>query len=521
MQCGRLAGAGRAAHEEETVRFRDALHQIVVVVRREAHCVQWQWLTGSEDTHHYVFHATRRRDRRHTQFDVERAVFLELDLAVLWPALLGNIEVAHDLEAGDQRIAVGSRHLDVVNQRTVLAETDLCLFLARPWLDVDVGGALLVGLDNDLVDQPDQFVIGSGTNLVRTRLARLAFVQVGKQIAHGAHIGERAIKLVDRLLELGICSNAIDDLAFGENVVDDARSLDPLRVRRNDDDPLRGFLNRQPLVGFDVFAAQVLDQIHRLDAVRAERLVGHRKKFGQRLSDGPRLDLELLDQRGFQRHALAPRRTLCKVQLARGNHGTGDKIIVFGSCHRRRLLPLRQRHCESLRQARSTLLSHRRERGVCLAIDELHDTNQVARWRIDNRHDQHLFGAIAGALVDLLQESHARAVTFELHFVVNVVDIHGLLVGGNIASDALVSDRQTQILEGIQPRFDLGDDALLVLPKRRYGQAIGIEQLADILRQLQHDFVGVGCRMDFGGNCLEVLEEDQATVHVAGTGILR
>jgi hypothetical protein len=55
-------------------------------------------------------------------------------------------------------------------QRAVLAEADLGLVLARARLDVDVRSALAVGIDDDLVDQLDQFVVGRRREIiVRTR----------------------------------------------------------------------------------------------------------------------------------------------------------------------------------------------------------------------------------------------------------------------------------------------------------------------------------------------------------------
>ena len=79
-----------------------------------------------------------RGDSRHAQLNVQWAEFPELDLAVLRLALLGNIQVAHDLEARHQGIAVGGWHFDVVEQRTVLAHQDLGLGFSRSRFDVYV-----------------------------------------------------------------------------------------------------------------------------------------------------------------------------------------------------------------------------------------------------------------------------------------------------------------------------------------------------------------------------------------------
>jgi hypothetical protein len=53
------------------------------------------------------------------------------------------------------------------------------------------------------------------------------------------------------------------------------------------------------------------------------------------------------------------------------------------------------------------------------------------------------------------------------------------------------------------------------------GQPITVKQLANVLRHLENDFVGVTGGMDLVGNALQVLEEPQASTHVAEVGVDR
>ena len=73
-----------------------------MVTGREPKLVKLDRFAGSEDTHDHILDATRSRDRGNTQLNIEGAVLFELDLAILWPTLLGDIKITHDLDPGDQ-----------------------------------------------------------------------------------------------------------------------------------------------------------------------------------------------------------------------------------------------------------------------------------------------------------------------------------------------------------------------------------------------------------------------------------
>src|SRR5207247_1107668 len=77
VQRGGLARAGRTADEEQAVGLGHRALQLVDVARAESHFFQRNRLARGEYPHHDVLDATRSRDRRDAQLDVERPEFLE------------------------------------------------------------------------------------------------------------------------------------------------------------------------------------------------------------------------------------------------------------------------------------------------------------------------------------------------------------------------------------------------------------------------------------------------------------
>ena len=100
--------------------------------------------------------AEERRQARHAEVDLlERAVDREpdLDAAVLRQALLGDVELRHDLDARRDRVAELHRRRHHVVEDAVDAEPDAELLLVR--LDVDVARALLDRRHQHQVHEPD------------------------------------------------------------------------------------------------------------------------------------------------------------------------------------------------------------------------------------------------------------------------------------------------------------------------------------------------------------------------------
>ncbi len=515
MQRGRLARARRAADEEQAVGLLDRFLHVAQVLLRQPQLVQRDRLARGEDTHDDVLDPAGGRNRRDPQLDVERTELLELDLAVLGPPLLRDVQVAHDLQARHDRVAVARRHLDVRAERAVLAEADLGLRLARIGLDVDVRGALVVGVDDDLVDQLDQLVVGGGGSLVaaRLRVERLV-LHSGEKIVDVSRVdGFRAVELVDRFLELFLRSDLVDDARLREHVRGDARIAHPLRVEAQHQQALLGVVDRQPLVGFDVFPLEVPQQIRGLDPVRLERLVADAEVLRQRLPDGRQLDLELVGQDRFHVDRFLARLARRKVELPGGQHRVGDQVVVLG-LDQLRLLALAERDRQRLRQLGDAVLGQRTEGNAGLVVDDLDDADQLVAALLEDRRHQHLLGAVAGPFVDLLQEAQVRIDGPELAFVVDVLDVDRILGQGDVARHRMLGDRELQVLERVQARLDLGDDRLPVLADDIDGQAVGVEQGADVRAHLQNDLVHIVRGVDLVGDRLQLFLKRKTRVDV-------
>ena len=270
-----------------------------------------------------------------------------------WLALLGNIQVAHDLQARRERGPVARRHLDVGLQVAILAEADLGLRLAGIGLDMNIRHALVIGIDDDLVDQLHQLIVGRGRNIVRIgtfyHLSGFVGVQAGEHVADIAGICRLgAVELVDRFPEFLLRGDLVDQLGLREYVRGDARAADPLRIQAEDGKALFGLVNRQPLIGLDVFALQVLQQIRRLDAVSLERLIRRAEEFREGRADRRNLHLELVDEHHLNVDGLLARLARRQLELPGREHRIGDQIIVLGLDHLR-LLPLLECDRERLR----------------------------------------------------------------------------------------------------------------------------------------------------------------------------
>src|SRR5690606_32745694 len=243
------------ADEEQSVRLGNCVLKLLDVARRESHLVERNRLAGCKNPHDDIFDTACRRYGRDTQFDVERAELLELDLSVLRLARLRNVEVAHDLDARRDRRAIACRHLDVGGEIAVLPEANLGLRLAWVRFDMNIRCALVIRVDDYLVDQLDEFVVGSRRSFITGTLVSNFVIQAGKKIVDVAGIdGFGAVELVEGLPEFALSGDFVDKAGLGKDVRRYARRADALRIEAEDDDALPSVIDRQPLVGFDVLA---------------------------------------------------------------------------------------------------------------------------------------------------------------------------------------------------------------------------------------------------------------------------
>ena len=161
MQRGGLARAGRAHAQHHAVGPLDRVAQALEVGRRQAQPVQGQRARRGQDAHHHVFEPVVGGYRGHAQFDAMlRREAREVDLPVLRLAPFADVQLGHDLDARDHRVAVVGRQLQVGAQDAVLAEADADLLAPGVALDVDVGHALGMRFDHHAVDHAYQRVVG-------------------------------------------------------------------------------------------------------------------------------------------------------------------------------------------------------------------------------------------------------------------------------------------------------------------------------------------------------------------------
>ena len=211
VERGGLAGSGRSSDQHHAVRLVDRGVELVEapVVEAELRQIELQRLLV-ENSENRLF-AEDRGECRDAEIDLAIAV-AELDAAVLRQPALGDVEVRHDLQTGEDRCLQPFRWRQHFVQHAVHPEPDPENLLVR--LEVNVGGALLDRVDQHHVHQlHDWRFVG--------RLLQLEDVDLGAFFTFiddldvgevGLHVGQdagdglrlRLVVAVDRLLDRGL-----------------------------------------------------------------------------------------------------------------------------------------------------------------------------------------------------------------------------------------------------------------------------------------------------------------------------
>ena len=176
VQRGRLARAGRPGHEHGAVGLRIGAMEAVQLGLRHAELGEVhhdRFLV--EDAHDHAL-AAHRRHGDDAQVDAV-AVDGQPDAAVLRQAPLGDVELGHDLHARDDAGGHPPRDRVDVAQHAVDAEAHAQVLALRR--DVKVGGALLDGLPDELVDELDDRRVVGGLVQLDDRASRVARLVVG------------------------------------------------------------------------------------------------------------------------------------------------------------------------------------------------------------------------------------------------------------------------------------------------------------------------------------------------------
>src|SRR5437870_2920581 len=195
VEGGGLARAGGAGDEDHAVGGADRLFEVLEGIGVEAELGEVELEGVFIEQAHDGFLPVDGGEGGDAEVDLV-GVVAELDAAVLGEAAFGDVEVGHDLDAGDEGglEALGGDH-DLVED-AVHPEADAeDLFVG---LEVDVGGAAADGVDQDHVDELDDGgLVG--------RLLELKDVDLGADLVlvEELDVADRALELLDDLADRG------------------------------------------------------------------------------------------------------------------------------------------------------------------------------------------------------------------------------------------------------------------------------------------------------------------------------
>ena len=221
-------------------------------------------------------------------------------------------------------------HFNVGRQAAVNAKADAGLAFARQRLDVDVGSLLVVGIDDDLVDELDQFVVcrGGHQRVDRTRVV-IGGHHLCQHLVDRAAIQGRGIELIQRLGKLGVGRHAVGKAGLAwEHLSEHTGTARRLGIQAQHNQAFRRLLQRNPAVGFDEVALQFAVQRLDPDATALGGFIGHAKKTRQRQADLRRGDALLINQQLLYRFATGPCLLLARHQLPGGQLAGADQAIV-------------------------------------------------------------------------------------------------------------------------------------------------------------------------------------------------
>ena len=313
----RLAAAGRPGDEHHAPRTLNRQLELDERLRLEAEArhVEHQ-LVLVEETKDDLF-AEEGRQHRDAEVDLLRLAALvvaDLDAAVLRQALLGDVELRHDLHARHDGVAILHRRRHDVVEDAVDAVPDAQLLLVR--LDVNVAGALLNGGHEHDVHEPDDRRVFT---LARERV-RADLLQLFENLDIVRADAERRLQLLEAAA--GHLERAASRLLRA--------GLAPLRAGRGPTAALAARVVLLDRVGdgdfrrddrLDGVAGHELDVVHREDVGRVrhrdrERAAGTAQRDdlvlarglgGNKLDDGE-IDLELREVDGRNAVLLAEER---------------------------------------------------------------------------------------------------------------------------------------------------------------------------------------------------------------------
>ena len=207
---GCLTAAGRSGDEHHAGRApNDAVETLQDMLRHPQRVERHQVGTLVQQAHHDSF-AVLHRQGGHANVE-GRVRNLYREATILWQALLGNIEAAHQLQPGDQRAADAASLDDLLLQYAVNTLSHAQGFLVG--FDMDIGGLDLYGIAEHRAQQFQnrrffRVVVGRQLLEIDPVLAEF-FFNLGRQ---GLDLVGAAVDDVNRAQQLGFVDERELDL---------------------------------------------------------------------------------------------------------------------------------------------------------------------------------------------------------------------------------------------------------------------------------------------------------------------
>ncbi len=202
VERGRLARPGRPGDQDGAVRLAERVLVLLELRWQEAEARQRLHAAGPVEDSHDDLLAVDGRQRGDAQVD-HGAVDGQADPPVLRHPSFGDVDVGHHLQARDDAGDDRSRLTHPLVQHPVDAVADSEVVLGR--LDVDVGGSLLHGLQDDQVDElDDRGFLDDGTQ------RRQVLLLVERIVDHD--LGD----VVDLLVELATLAEQVGQLGLAD-----------------------------------------------------------------------------------------------------------------------------------------------------------------------------------------------------------------------------------------------------------------------------------------------------------------
>ena len=287
VQRGRLARARRPGHQHHAVRVHDRRHQLLLGARLQPELLEVEREVPLVENPEHDLLAKQRGQRGDAVVD-DLAADLQLDAAVLRHAALGDVQLRHDLEPGDQRRLELVGRLHDLLQRTVDAVAHAQLVLEA--LEVDVAGAALHGVGEDGVDQlDDRGVVDGGSERRRREVLVLLLHHLDVALDADDVVEQRlhhrvagVVSLLDDRAQRVLAGQHREDVVAG----DELEVLEDLQVRRVRDGngeraplalqreqqvlrrQLRRHQSQDPGIGLEA------RQVHRREAIGARQHLG-------------------------------------------------------------------------------------------------------------------------------------------------------------------------------------------------------------------------------------------------------